>query len=89
MFYIILNQDKKSVNRLSEELGHKWESIDRLSKEFKEYLEKNTKNPVLSGKIEIDEMYQSSGNKGLKKTPHDTKASNNEEEAHGKKTNHQ
>ena len=89
MFYIIMNQDKKSVNRLSEELGHKWESIDRLSKEFKEYLEKNTKNPVLSGKIEIDEMYQSSGNKGLKKTPHDAEASNKEEEAHGKKTNHQ
>ena len=50
MFYIILNQDKKSVNQLSKELGHKWESIDRLSKEFKEYLEKNTKDPVLSGK---------------------------------------
>jgi hypothetical protein len=89
MFYIILNQDKKSVNRLSEELGHKWESIDRLSKEFKEYLEKNTKDPVLSGKIEIDEMYQSSGDKGLKKTIQDAEASNKEEEARGKKTNHQ
>ena len=88
MFYIILNQDKKSVNWLSKELGHRWESIDRLSK-FKEYLDKNTKDPVLSGKIEIDEMYQSSGDKGLKKTIHDIGALNKEKEAHGKKTNHQ
>jgi transposase-like protein len=89
MFYIILNQDKKSVNRLSEELGHKWESVDRISKEFKDCLENNTKNPVLSGEIEIDEMYQSSGDKGLKKTIHDSEASNKEEEAHGKKINRQ
>jgi hypothetical protein len=52
MFYIILNQDKKSINILSEELSHKWESIGRISKEFKEYLENNTECPVLSWKIE-------------------------------------
>jgi hypothetical protein len=34
---------------LSKELGHRWESIDRLSEEFKEYPEKNMKDPVLSG----------------------------------------
>ncbi|NYB52646.1 MAG: hypothetical protein HVN35_08830 [Methanobacteriaceae archaeon] len=55
MLYIILNQDKKSVNRLSEELGHKWESVNRISKEFKECLENNTEDPVLAGEIEIDE----------------------------------
>jgi len=74
MFYIILNQDKKSINRLSEELGHKWESIDRISKDFKECLANNTKDPVISGDIEIDEMYQSAGDKGFKKTSKDKRA---------------
>jgi len=41
MFYIIINQDKKSTNRLSEELGHKWESVYQISNEFKECLAKN------------------------------------------------
>lgn len=67
MFYIIANLDKKSIKRLSEELGHKWESVYRLSKDFKECLAKKTRDPVLSGEIEIDEMYQSTGQKGVKK----------------------
>jgi len=62
-----MNQDKNSVNRLSEELGHKWESIDRLSNEFEEYLTKNIKYPVLSGKIEINEIVPILSDKGLKK----------------------
>ncbi|MBM4241718.1 MAG: IS1 family transposase [Euryarchaeota archaeon] len=74
MFYIIANQDKKSTNRLSEELGHKWESVYRISNEFKECLAEKSKDPVLSGEINIDEMYQSAGNKGLKKTSTNKKA---------------
>ena len=50
VLYNIKSGIKKSVNQLSEELGHKWESIDILSKEFKEYLDENMKDPVLSGK---------------------------------------
>jgi transposase-like protein len=68
MFYIILNLDKKSIKRLSEELEHKWESIYRIGHEFRECLVEQSKDPVLSGEIEIDEMYQSAGDKGLKKT---------------------
>ncbi|MBM4241625.1 MAG: IS1 family transposase [Euryarchaeota archaeon] len=38
MFYILANQDKKSTKRLSEELGHKWDSVYRIAKEFRECL---------------------------------------------------
>jgi len=68
MLYIIMSLDKKSVKRLSEELGHKWDSVYRIAQEFRESLLDKSKDPVLSGEIEIDEMYQSAGNKGLKKT---------------------
>jgi len=57
MFYIILNLDKKSIKRLSEELGHKWEGVYRISNELKECLAEKSRDPVLSGEIEIDEMY--------------------------------
>lgn len=67
VFYIIFNLDKKSIKRLSEELGHKRDSIHRLAKDFKESLTKNLPDPILSGDIEIDEMYYSAGDKGLKK----------------------
>lgn len=89
VFYVIFNLDKKSVKRLSEELGHKWESIYRLSKDFKECLAENSSDPVLSGDIEIDEMYYSAGDKGLKKTILELEASSKEAEEHGTKTNHQ
>ena len=89
MLYIIANLDKKSVKRLSEELDHKWESVYRISKDFKECLAKKSANPILSGDIEIDEMYYSAGDKGLKKTIHESEASNKEAEEHGTKTNHQ
>jgi transposase-like protein len=68
MFYIILNLDKKSIKRLSEESKHKWDSVYRLAQEFRECLIDEAKDPVLSGEIEFDEMYQSAGTKGLKKT---------------------
>ncbi|MBM4241966.1 MAG: hypothetical protein FJ150_09955 [Euryarchaeota archaeon] len=69
MLYILINLDKKSVKQLSEELGHKWESVYRLARDFRENLVGKSKDPVLSGEIEIDEMYHSSGNKGLKNQP--------------------
>jgi len=68
MFYIILNLDKKSIKRLADESGHKWDSVYRLAQEFRECLVDEAKDPVLSGEIEFDEMYQSAGTKGLKKT---------------------
>jgi len=68
MFYIILNLDKKSIKRLAEELGHKWDSVYRIAHEFRGCLVNKAVDPVLSGEIEFDEMYQSAGTKGLKKT---------------------
>ncbi|HEX7468823.1 MAG TPA: transposase [Methanobacterium sp.] len=47
MLYILINLDKKSINRLSDELGHKWESVYRLSKEFKENLSEKSKDLIL------------------------------------------
>ena len=67
MFYILINLDNKSIKRLSEELGHKWESINLLAKEFRENLAEKSNDPVLSNEVEIDEMYQSAGEKGVKK----------------------
>ena len=69
MLYILANLDKKSVKRFSEELSHKRDGITRLSREFRENLAKNTPDPILSGEVEIDEMYIHAGNKGIKKTP--------------------
>ena len=87
-FYIITQLDKKSIKRLSEELGRKWETVNNLAKDFKKCLENNTKDPLLQGKIEIDEMYIYAGDKGIKKTNHEKEEKNNEEEAHIKQTNH-
>lgn len=70
MLYILANLDKKSIKRLSEELNHKWENVNRLAREFRENLAKNAADPILTGKIEIDEMYIHAGNKGIKKTSH-------------------
>ena len=70
MFYIIMNLDKKSVNRLSKELNHKWDTVYNIAQEFRESLMDKSKDPVLTGDVEIDEMYQSAGEKGLKKTIH-------------------
>lgn len=67
MFYILNNLDKKSIKRLSEELNHKWETINLLAKEFKENLTEKSMDLVLSNEVEIDEMYQSAGTKRVKK----------------------
>lgn len=71
IFYIIMNLDKKSVQRLSDELGHKWDSVYRVAHEFRESLLDKSTDPVLKGDVEIDEMYQSAGEKGLKKLSKD------------------
>jgi len=52
-------------------LGHKWDSVYRIAQEFRECLVDESSDPVLSGEIEFDEMYQSAGAKGLKKTSED------------------
>lgn len=70
MLYILANLDKKSIKRLSEELNHKWENVNRLAREFRQNLAKNAPNPILIGEVEIDEMYIHAGSKGIKKTPH-------------------
>ncbi len=71
MLYILMNLDKKSIKRLSEELGHKWDTIYRLAKDFRENLSEKSKDPVVLRKVEIDEMYQSTGVKGVKKNNHE------------------
>lgn len=88
MLYILMNLDKKSVKRLSEELGHKWDSVYHLAKEFRENLAEKAQDPILTEEIEIDEMYYSAGDKGLKKTTHDEEDLNKEAEELGTKTNH-
>jgi transposase-like protein len=69
MFYILHNIDFESVKRLSEELERDWSTVDSLVKDFKRNLAENDGDPILTGEVEIDEMYIHAGNKGIKKTP--------------------
>lgn len=52
-----------------------------LSKRFQKMLKQQYQRPLLSGEIEIDEMYIHTGNKGIKKTNHDAEYLKNVEEA--------
>ena len=72
MFYILVNMDKKSVKRLSEELNRARSTVHLLVREFRENLTSKVSDPILSGEIEIDEMYIHAGSKGIKKTNHDS-----------------
>ena len=89
MFYILINLDKKSIKRLSEELNHKWDNIYNLAKDFRKNLAEKSKDPVLSKEVEIDEMYQSAGCKGVKKNIQESEDLKEEEEELTKKINHQ
>ena len=89
MLYILFNLDKKSIKRLSEELGHKWGNLYHLAQDFKEDLAKKSGDPKLQGKIEIDEMYIHAGSKGLKKSFQEKEDSKAEEEEPEPQTNHQ
>lgn len=68
MFYIFANLDNKSVKRLAEELGRARSTVHLLAREFRETLASTVSDPVLSGEIEMDEMYIHAGSKGIKKT---------------------
>ncbi len=67
ILYILMSLDKKSINRLSHELGRKWDSVYSLAKAFKEDVIEKSDDPLFNENIEIDEMYQSAGSKGVKK----------------------
>lgn len=58
MFYILAHMDKESVKSLSEELGRSRSHMHRLIKAFRRNITGNTSNPILTGEIEIDEMYK-------------------------------
>lgn len=67
VFYIMMNLDKKSSKLISEEIGYSRQTVYRISNLIRDSLLKNHENPKIDGKIEIDEMYISAGNKGIKK----------------------
>ena len=68
IFYILAHLDKKSIKRLAGELGRSRSTVHLLAKKFRENLASAAPDPILTGEIEIDEMYIHAGNKGLKKT---------------------
>lgn len=72
MLYILANIDAKSVKRLSEELERDWSIVDSLIKDFKQNLARKIHDPILTGKIEMDEMYIHAGDKGIKKKTKET-----------------
>lgn len=69
MFYILLNMNNKSIKQMSEELNYNRSTISRIANIFRENLLKKHENPKLENEIEIDEMYVSAGDKGIKKLP--------------------
>lgn len=82
MLFILLNMNNKSIKQMSEELNYNRSTISRIANIFRENLLKNHKNPQLEDEIEIDEMYVSAGNKGIKKTSHEKEDLNSEVEEH-------
>lgn len=71
IFYILTNMDKKSVKRLSEELGRSRSTVHLLVREFRRNLASSASDPILQGEVEIDEMYIHAGSKGFKKKNRD------------------
>lgn len=69
MLYILFNLwIKKSINRLSEELGDKWGNVYHLAQDFKEYLAKKIRRYLnFKVKYEIGKMYIHAGSKFKKK----------------------
>lgn len=80
MLYILMNLRNKSIKQLSEELEYSRVTIARIADKFRTSILKNNENPNISGEIEFDEMYISSGDKGVKKTFREKEALKDEEE---------
>jgi transposase-like protein len=82
MLYILLNLNNKSIKQLSDELNYNRSTISRIANIFRENLLKKHENHQLEDEIEIDEMYVSTGDKGIKKTFLVKEDSKKEEEEH-------
>lgn len=82
MLYILLNMNNKSIKQMSEELNYNRATISRIANMFRENLLKKHVDPELKNEIEIDEMYISAGNKGIKKTFLEKEDLKEEEEEH-------
>lgn len=82
MLYILLNMNNKSIKQISEELNYNRSTISRIANIFRENLLKKHDNPKLENEVEIDEMYVSAGNKGIKKTFQEREDLKEEEEEH-------
>ena len=63
--------DKKSIKSLSEELGHKYEDVSNLEKNFKEYMAGKSSGSLFKESTGIDDMYQTVGFNTLKKKNQD------------------
>ncbi len=65
------DMDKKSIKCLSEELGHKYEDVSNLEKDFKGYMAGKSPGSVFKGNMGIDDMYQTVGCNTIKKKNQD------------------
>jgi len=65
------DMDKKSIKCLSEELGHKYEDVSNLEKDFKGYMAGKSPGSVFKGNMGIDDMYQTVGCNTVKKKNQD------------------
>ena len=65
------NGNKKSIKCLSEELGHKYEDVSNLEKDFKEYMAGKSPGSIFKENIEMDDMYQKVGCNVIKKKNQD------------------
>jgi len=67
--YLLMNLRNKSIKQLSEELDYSHVIIGCIVDKFRSNMLKNNEGPNISSEIEFDEIYISSGEKGVKKLP--------------------
>jgi len=66
MFYILKEMENKSTLQISKELGRKYDSVLAFVREIQEIAEKIEGEISLKDLVEIDEIYITAGEKGIK-----------------------
>jgi len=66
MFYILKEMENKSTLQISKELGRKYDSVLAFVREMQEIAEKIEGKISLKDLVEIDEIYITAGEKGIK-----------------------
>ncbi len=66
MFYILKEMEHKSTSEISKEIGRKYDSVLAFVREIQNVSQKIEDDVILKDIIEIDEIYITAGEKGIK-----------------------